>query len=72
MTPDKLNPEALGELYEALEPFARMNLSTEPEVSDCLLRSAGEEMRRAAARLDERDEAIRRARIALAKARNPS
>ena len=50
---------------EALEPFAAMRLSTEPEISDCVHRSAGAEMRRRADAMDKRDDDIRRARASI-------
>lgn len=59
------NGESAANLRAALEPFAAMRLSMEPEVSDCVLRSAGAEMRLRADALDKRDADILRARAAL-------
>lgn len=53
-------------LTEALRPFARLRLSTEGEVSDCVLRSPAEEMRLQAFSIEKRDAEILRARSTLA------
>lgn len=53
---------AVEALMAALRPFAAMRLSSEGEVSDLVLRSPAEEMRRSAAAIEQRDMQIRTAR----------
>jgi hypothetical protein len=65
-------PDEAERLREALAPLAAMRLSTEPEVSDLVLRSAGAEMRRRAEMLDKHDADILRARAALSPQDGPA
>ena len=58
-------------LREALEPFARMRLSTEAAVSHLIGLSPAEEMRRHAAAVEQRDADIIRAREALRTSPSP-
>lgn len=56
---------SLVKAREALKPFAAMRLSTEPGVSDLVLRSPADEMRRQAEAVEAHDRAIRAARAIL-------
>lgn len=56
---------SLVKAREALKPFAAMRLSTEPGVSDLVLRSPAEEMRRQAEAVEAHDRAILAARAIL-------